>query len=131
MITTPVLYSRVFFGSPDQISQVRSDVRDYLDGCLLPDDMADGAVLIVSELATNAVLYSRSRDTFFIVRCEVCSSYVILEVEDLGGPWHSGQHDATRPHGLDIITALVGESWRIDEISDGGRVVWARVSSGG
>ncbi len=44
-----VLYSGVFHGAPDQIGRVRSEIRQYLDGCPVTDDV----VLIASELATN------------------------------------------------------------------------------
>lgn len=44
MIT--VLYSGVFHGAPDQIGRVRSEIRQYLDGCPVTDDV----VLIASEL---------------------------------------------------------------------------------
>ena len=54
-----------------------------------------------------------------------CSGYVRIEVEDLGGPWHPGQPDS-RPHGLDIITALTGpDGWGVDTTSQGNRIVWA------
>jgi anti-sigma regulatory factor (Ser/Thr protein kinase) len=126
MITTTALYSAVFHGVPDQIARVRAGVRDYLDGCLVPDDAADDAVLIASELATNAIRHTHSRGAFLIVRCEVFPSYIWVECEDLGGPWHPRQQDG-RPHGLDIVKALAGDGWGTEVTSDGYRVVWARV----
>jgi hypothetical protein len=52
---------------------------------------------------------------------------VRIEVEDLGGPWRSGQPDV-RPHGLDIITALTGpDGWGADTTGQGNRIVWARL----
>lgn len=124
---TPAAYSRVFHGSADQLTRVRRDVRDYLDGCLVDDDTADDAVLIASEFGANAILHSASKGAFIIVRAEVRSSYVVVEVEDLGGPWHCRPRDATRPHGLDLVTALVGpDNWGVDGDA-GGRVTWARI----
>jgi serine/threonine-protein kinase RsbW len=122
MTTTTTLYSRVFHGAPDQLGRIRHEVGQYLDGCPRSDD----AVLIVSELATNAVRHTHSKGAFLIVRCEVFSTYVWVEVEDLGGPWHPRQRDG-RPHGLDVITALVGENWGAEQTSDGHRITWARV----
>lgn len=121
MITT-VLYSGVFHGAPDQVARVRKAVREYLDGCPRSDD----AVLIVSELAANAVRHSHSKGAFIIVRCEMFRTFVWLEVEDLGGPWHPRQRDG-RPHGLDLVTALVGDDWGTEVTSDGYRITWARV----
>ena len=129
MITTANLYSGVFHGEPGQLTRVRDAVREYLDGCLLPDDTTDDAVLIVSELAGNAILHTHSRDAFFIVRAETFPTYVWVEVEDLGSPWHIRQQDE-RPHGLDILAALVGDNWGTEVTSDGYRVVWARVDTG-
>jgi hypothetical protein len=94
--------------------------------CLVPDDAADDAVLIVSELATNAIRHSHSKGAFLIARAETFPSYVWLEVEDLGGPWLCRQQDG-RSHGLDIVAALAGDNWGTETTSDGYRVVWARV----
>jgi anti-sigma regulatory factor (Ser/Thr protein kinase) len=129
MITT-VLYSRVFHGAPDQVARVRGGVREYLDGYLVPDGAADDVVLIVSELAANAITHSASAGRFIVARCEVFPSYVWVEVEDLGGPWHPRQRDG-RPHGLDIVTALAGpDGWGTETTSDGGRITWCRVEHG-
>jgi anti-sigma regulatory factor (Ser/Thr protein kinase) len=84
-------------------------------------------VLIVSELASNAVLHSASRGEFFTVRVELHADYVWVEAEDLGGPWRSRQRD-DRPHGLDVVEALTGpDGWGTELTSDRGRVVWARL----
>jgi serine/threonine-protein kinase RsbW len=115
-------YSATFPGEPAQVGRVRAEVRAYLAGCPRSDD----AVLIASELATNAILHSGSGGQSFTVRAEVFRSYCWVEVEDLGGPWLCRQRD-DRPHGLDIVTALVGDSWGV-ETSGGCRVTWARVS---
>jgi hypothetical protein len=120
MMTT--LYAGVFHGAPDQVTQVRHELARYLDGCLVSDD----TVLIASELASNAIVHSDSRGAFFIVRAGAFPSYVRIEVEDLGGPWHPRQRDG-RPHGLDIVAALVGGDWGTEVTSDGDRIVWARV----
>jgi hypothetical protein len=97
------------------------DVARYLNGHPLTDD----AVLIVSELATNAVLYSGSAGRSFTVRAELFAGYLWLEVEDLAGvEWERKPGDGT--HGLDIVTALCGE-WELEETGDGTRVVWARL----
>ena len=124
MIT--VLYSGVFHGAPDQIGRVRSEIRQYLDGCPVTDDV----VLIASELATNAIRHSASNEHFLQVRCEVFPDYVWVEVQDLGGVWHCRQRDG-RPHGLDIVAVLVGDNWGIETTSDGDRIVCARVEFGG
>ena len=127
MITPATPYSRVYHGSADQVTRVRRELRAYLDQCLLPDDAADDAILIISEFATNAIRHSRSQGAFFIVRCETFPSYAWVEVHDLGGPWHFQLPDAT--HGLAIVEALVGpDGWGVDTTESGGRIVWCRIS---
>lgn len=116
-------YARTFSGSVDQVTLARSRVWDYLADCPVADD----ACLIVSEFASNAVLHSLSRVGTFTVRCELFSTYVWIEVEDEGGDWCRPEPDG-RPHGLDIVSLLVGEGkWGIEPTSEGQRVVWARL----
>jgi anti-sigma regulatory factor (Ser/Thr protein kinase) len=107
LTTTAPPYSRVFHGAPDRIGRVRSEVREYLDRCPVADDV----VLIVSELATNAIRHSDSKGAFFIVRCKLFRDYVWVACEDLGGPLRPRPEDG-RPHGLDIVEALAGpDGW--------------------
>jgi ANTAR domain-containing protein/GAF domain-containing protein/histidine kinase-like protein len=117
-------YTGVFRGRPDQVSRVRREIARHLAGHAAADD----AALVVSELATNAVLHSQSGGQFFTVRVYRHDTWCRLEVEDGGGPWDAGPRDSTRPHGLDVIQAVVGSgNWGVDG-DDDGRVVWARLS---
>ena len=126
MTTQPVTatcFTAVYPGRPDQVRHARQAVARHLAGCPAADD----AVLIVSELASNAVLHSASRGEFFTVRAELHADYVWVETEDLGGPWRCRQAD-DRPHGLDVLDALAGpDNWGVESTGDGGRVVWARL----
>jgi serine/threonine-protein kinase RsbW len=120
---TATRFTGIYPGRPDQVQDARRAVALHLAGCRALDD----AVLIVSELASNAILHSASRGEFFTVRAELHADYVRVEAEDLGGPWRSRQHD-DRPHGLDVVEALTGpDGWGTELASDGGRVVWARL----
>jgi hypothetical protein len=119
---TVARYAGTFLGDPGQVGRVRAKMRTWLGDC----PRADDAVLIASELSANAVLHSASAGESFTVRAEVLRDCIRVEVEDLGGTWLCrGRED--RPHGLDLVTALVGESWGV-ETAAGCRVVWARVS---
>jgi hypothetical protein len=116
-------YQRTFHGRADQVAQVRCDIAIYLDGSPVTDD----AVLIASELAANAATHSASAAEFFTVRAETHPSYVWIECQDLGGPWHCKPSD-DRPHGLDLIEALAGpDNWGTEITSDGDRIVWTRL----
>src|ERR1035441_10040176 len=88
MTTEPATVTRftgTYPGRADQVQHARREVARHLRGCPAKDD----AVLIVSELASNAVLHSISQDEFFTVRAELHADYVWVEAEDLGGPWRS------------------------------------------
>ena len=116
-------YAGIYPGRANQLHHVRRAVARHLAGCPAVSD----AILVLSELAANAVVHSASQGQFFTVRVEVYPDYVWLEAEDLGGPWRCRQPDG-RPHGLDVVEALTGsDGWGVETTTDGGRVVWARL----
>lgn len=120
---TASYYAGTYHGRPDQVRRVRAAVAGHLAGCPVADD----AILIVSEIVSNAVVHSESAGEFFTVRIEAYPDYVWIECEDLGGAWHCKPED-DRPHGLDIIQALAGaDNWGVETTDDGDRVVWARL----
>lgn len=114
-------YQATYHGRPDQVSAVRAAVAAHLAGCPVTDD----AVLIASEIATNAIRHSGSAGEFFSVRVYRHRGWVWIECEDLGGQWQC-QSDEERPHGLSIVDALA-EEWGVDG-GTSGRVVWARLT---
>jgi serine/threonine-protein kinase RsbW len=117
-------YQRAYPGRADQVSQVRRDVASHLGGCPVTDDI----VLVVSEIASNAIVHSRSRGDFFTIRVRLHDRYCRVECQDAGGAWQPQQHD-DRPHGLAIVEALTGpDGWGTTTTSDGDRIVWARLS---
>jgi len=114
--------SRVFAAQPLQVAQARRFVGGVLSG-LAP---ADDVVLCVSELASNAVLHSDSREPGgqFAVRVWMTARGAVrAEVEDRGGPWApdpaAGEE---RGRGLLIVAALASR-WGIAG-SNAGRVAW-------
>ena len=116
-------YRGIYPGRADQVRYVRRAAARHLTGCPAAND----AILVLSELAANAIVHSASRGQFFTVRAEVFPTYVWVEAEDLGGPWRCRPPDG-RPHGLDIVEALAGpDGWGVESTTDGGRVVWARL----
>jgi serine/threonine-protein kinase RsbW len=116
-------WAGTFTGTPRQVADARHAVAGMLAGC----PRADDAILIVSELASNAVVHSGSRNQSFTVRAEIQPGHLRIEVEDLGGPWDPKPRDASRPHGLDVIEALTGpDKWGVDG-NQAGRVVWCRL----
>ena len=112
---------RVFAAQPLQVAYARRFVGGVLSGL-----GADDIVLCVSELASNAVLHSSSREPGgqFIVRVGMSGTGRIrAEVEDRGGPWApEPEHSEERGRGLLIVAALASR-WGITG-GDTGRVAW-------
>lgn len=118
-----VIYSRVFPGRTDRIREVRATLGRALADC----PMADDAVLAASELATNAVMHSHSREPGgrFTVRAELyAGDYLWLEVEDGGGPWTGQFRSDECGRGLTIVAA-VSSDWGVEGDALA-RVVWTR-----
>jgi serine/threonine-protein kinase RsbW len=119
--------TRSYPGQRGQVCLVRATLARLLEDC---PSCAD-AVLIASELAANAVLHTRSAAPGgqFTVRAEARpGDYVLIEVDDQGGSWASHGRQDDRPHGLDLINALVGTgNWGICGNAEHGRTAWARL----
>src|SRR5216683_4665467 len=117
-------FSRAYLGFPDQLRQVRAALARILDGCPVAED----AVLLASEIASSAILFSNSgkKGGQFTVRAELHpGDYVWIEVEDQGGPWE--EHDRSESHGLRVVARIAGDgNWGI-EGSVNGRVAWFRL----
>jgi anti-sigma regulatory factor (Ser/Thr protein kinase) len=116
--------SRTFPARPNQVSQARTFLSSALADC----PMAADAVLICSELCTNAVLHTRSARPCgeFTVRAEVRGGECVwIEVEDQGGRWVAGERCDEGGRGLEIVAATA-DYWEVDG-DDVGRVVRARL----
>jgi anti-sigma regulatory factor (Ser/Thr protein kinase) len=119
-------FDRSYPGTIDQVRRMRADVATVAGNCPVVDDM----VLLASELATNAILHSRSGhpERFFTVRAVLYpGEYAWVEIIDEGGGWGDDQHDEEHGRGLTIVSAIAGESnWGID--GDAAcRVAWFRL----
>jgi anti-sigma regulatory factor (Ser/Thr protein kinase) len=109
---------------PRQVGLARGALAAWLGNSPLADD----AILIASEFATNSVLHSASRDGgAFTLRAEAHEDYLLISVEDSGGPWRDEPLDGGRPHGFDVVAAIASpRNWGIDG-DDRGRTAWARI----
>jgi anti-sigma regulatory factor (Ser/Thr protein kinase) len=116
----------VYATDPGQVRFVRSALREMLDGCPRADDV----ILVVSELAANAVVHSCG--DLFTVRCEVHRDHVYVVVEDQGRWVPQQQVHDDRPHGLEIVNALAHPTnWGVMTCRGGGTRAWARLFTGG
>jgi anti-sigma regulatory factor (Ser/Thr protein kinase) len=115
-------YIGTYPAEPAQVRQARAALATLLRGCPLADDV----ILVASELATNSVRHSASRDGGeFTLRAEIRVGFARIEVEDAGGPWGGGPGDDGRPHGFDVVDAIAGpRNWGICGDADG-RTAWA------
>lgn len=110
---------------PAQVSVVRAWARRTLVEWELPA-LADAAVLVVSELATNAVLHART--PFRVTLSAGGSSGVRVEVFDDNPrpPVRAADNEgATSGRGLQVIVGLAS-SWGTSS-DDSGKTVWAEV----
>ncbi|HET7243996.1 MAG TPA: ATP-binding protein [Streptosporangiaceae bacterium] len=117
----PPVTARVFAGDAGQVRAARRFLAGLLDGCPAAGD----AVLCVSELATNAVLHSRSGRPGggFTVRATRQPGSARVEVTDEGGPWgHERDGDGQSGRGLLIVGELASRWGRED--GAGRRTVW-------
>jgi anti-sigma regulatory factor (Ser/Thr protein kinase) len=120
----PPVTGRVFPGEAGQVREARRFLAGVLDGAPAADD----ALLCASELATNAVLHSRSARPGgrFAVRAAVRAGSVRVEVEDEGGPWRpDAGADGQSGRGL-LIVGQLASRWGRDD-AGAGRTVWFEI----
>ena len=128
--TTPLIaWSRAFPASPPQIREARRFLATILDGCPATND----ALLCLSELATNAILHSRSRASGgqFTVHVQRQGDHLRVEVRDQGGPWTPpaltgpGEQNG---RGLAIVSQLAHTWGRSGD--EAGWTVWFEIGQG-
>jgi serine/threonine-protein kinase RsbW len=133
----PPVTARVFAGDAGEVRAARRFLAGVLGGCPAAGD----ALLCVSELATNAVLHSRSGRPGgrFTVRATRQAGSVRVEVTDEGGPWgHERDGDGQRGGGRGargreeqsgrglLIVGELASRWGRDD-SSAGRTVWFEI----
>src|SRR5258708_10270319 len=94
-------------GVPEAVTAARHHVTEVLAGVPCIDDV----VFAISEVATNAVLHSRSGQPggWFTVAADVLPGVLAaIVVTDQGGPW-GGRAADTYPHGLEIVRRMATE----------------------
>ncbi len=107
---------------PSEVAHVRQEVRDTLAGTLDPDALGQ-VVLLVSELATNAVRHSAS--PWFTVALEVHEGLLHVEVRDWGRGLDDvpGDRDPERAGGWGLfLVEQTADDWGLEV--DRGTRVW-------
>ena len=97
-------WARTFPGRPEQVRVARTLLAGFLEGF----PAADEALLLASELATNAISHSASGqpDGSFTIRARLSGVWLRVEVEDQGSAWNGRLVPAEAPHGLYLLRAL-------------------------
>ena len=122
-------WSRDFPATPDQAS----GARQFLSVILAGHPAAEDASLCLSELVTNAMLHSRSREPggLFTVRALLHRSHLRVEVHDQGGPWLQPElacTDEQNGRGLLIVDQLTAAWGRTGSLRTGW-TVWFEIGS--
>jgi anti-sigma regulatory factor (Ser/Thr protein kinase) len=122
-MTATIPQARTFAGLPEEIRNARDFVGQLLGGC----SVADGVVLLVSELATNAVRHTASgADGTFCVLVQAADGWVRVEVHDMGSVTAPAvrQSDSPRESGAGLaVVEAIASRWGFHG-TQFGRVVW-------
>ncbi|MFD7862862.1 ATP-binding protein [Streptomyces sp. NPDC057682] len=117
---------------PESVAGARRLTRARLDAWRLDGDTHEAAVLIVSELVTNAVVHTASDR----VVCELHRLHrgLRIAVQDQGhqpgGPRLSAGGDDEHGRGLLLVDALCSAWGSRDARGGSGRIVWAELPHG-
>ncbi|MGN6131070.1 MAG: ATP-binding SpoIIE family protein phosphatase [Nocardioidaceae bacterium] len=109
---------------PMSVPLARSWAEGWLAGTAVPADLADGVLLVISELVTNAV---RQGDGPVRVVLEALERSVAVEVFDTGHRMPlvgDADPESTGGRGLNLIDAVC-DAWGVREELEG-KTVWAR-----
>ena len=122
-----VIATRSFPAELDSVREARHVTADVLDG-EFARELAEDAAIVVTELASNAVLHAGSGFTLTISRA---AAKVRIAVQD-DGPLTPRSDDepfhVEVGHGLSVVAQLAC-AWDV-EVLPGGKVVWAELAAG-
>jgi hypothetical protein len=103
----------------------RSDVAAYLANIGLYDQIPV-AELLVSELATNSVLFA---DGGITLRAMWAGEVLHVDVSDLGGGAPVAREPGVSGRGMQIVAAFAS-NWGVNQFDGTGRTTWFELSVG-
>ncbi|WP_328912038.1 MULTISPECIES: ATP-binding protein [unclassified Streptomyces] len=120
--------------TPRSVARARHHLRDVLRSWNL-SELSDTAELVLTELATNAVVHGKVRGRQIETKFFRRGGGVRIEVHDASYDRPERRRPAEEDEqgrGLALVNALVGpEQWGVSEREGVGKSVWAQVNSGG
>ncbi|MFG2937369.1 ATP-binding protein [Streptomyces sp. NPDC048282] len=131
----PPALSRVFdlAPTPRAVGNARRSVGELLGSWGVGEEACDNAVLVTSELVTNAIVHSAGRR--IVCRVQATADRVRIEVEDQNGGFtlpapRQARPDEQNGRGLFLVDAL-SLDWGVTAAPEGpsSRVVWAELST--
>lgn len=99
--------------------------RAFVRSCLDDVNQVETIVLLVSELATNAVIHARTPFEVSVGRTEDCVRVSVADANSAAPVLRDATSDDTSGRGLQIVSALADE-WGTDLQHDGTRI-WFKV----
>jgi anti-sigma regulatory factor (Ser/Thr protein kinase) len=125
MATTEYWSHKVdLLASEVSVPAARAFVTQNLRHQRCPADLVEDVQLVVSELATNALVHGEAG---FAVKLRVGNDVVVVEIEDGShrGPVMRAPADLdTNGRGVAIVEAL-SNKWGVKRYAGGGKAVWA------
>ncbi|MFJ4965232.1 Histidine kinase-, DNA gyrase B-, and HSP90-like ATPase [Streptomyces sp. ADI96-02] len=117
---------------PESVAGARQLTRARLRTWKLDGDTCEAALLVVSELVTNAIVHTAS--TRVVCELRHLAGRLRIAVQDQGhqpgGPRMRSAGDDEHGRGLLLVDALSG-AWGSRDASDAsGRIVWAELAHG-
>ncbi|WP_405683103.1 ATP-binding protein [Streptomyces sp. NBC_00057] len=117
---------------PESVARARRLTRARIDEWRLDEDAREAAILIVSELVTNAVVHTESARVVCELHC--LDRRLRIAVQDQGhqpgGPQLCRTADDEHGRGLLLVDAM-SSSWGSRDAGYGsGRIVWAELPHG-
>ena len=119
-----VIATRSFPAELDSVRAARHVTSDLLDGEAV-QRLAEDAAIVVTELASNAVLHARSGFTLTISRTATSVKIAVRDSQPVVSAGDATPFDIQAGHGLSVVGQLAS-AWDVERLPDG-KVVWAEL----
>lgn len=122
-------FRRSFCSEPSSAAEIRGFVREECHGALSQQDL-DAAVLLTSELVTNAMLHTNSEEVEVRIRLGPGSIRIGVRDDDAASPAPAAPaQEETSGRGLQIVETL-SDAWGVDYTESGGKCIWFSLPPG-